>query len=160
MTRLQHITMTPWEMCTLLTTIIPLLIKISAVKRFIVINHIQNKRFCSTVHIYNVYINTNSIYLENIYMYNYINIIFIWKILLIYKHNIFFLNIYMHLCAFIYTYTKLECLNLIGWIVLRSAIIFRETHSERSSRQLSTALHDHITSPNDFCYFKGLTTAK
>ncbi len=43
--------------------------------------------------------------------------------------------------------------------ILRCAIIFRETHGERSSRQLLTALHDHITSPNDFCYFKGLTTS-
>ncbi len=38
--------------------------------------------------------------------------------------------------------------------VLRCAIIFRETHGERSSRQFLTALHVHITSPNEFCYFK------
>ncbi len=46
---------------------------------------------------------------------------------------------------------------------LRCAIIFREPHSERSSRQLLTALHEHITSPNDLRYFKGpysLKTAK
>ncbi len=34
--------------------------------------------------------------------------------------------------------------------VLRCAIIFRETHGERSSRQLSTALQFRITSPNGF----------
>ncbi len=39
--------------------------------------------------------------------------------------------------------------------ILRCAIISRETHSERSSRQLLTALHVNITSPNDFSYFKG-----
>ncbi len=39
---------------------------------------------------------------------------------------------------------------------LRCAIIFRETHGERSSRQLLTALHHVcITSPNDLSYFKG-----
>ncbi len=43
--------------------------------------------------------------------------------------------------------------------ILRCAVIFRETHSERSSRQLSWP-HDHFPSPNDFCYFKGLITAK
>ncbi len=42
--------------------------------------------------------------------------------------------------------------------VLRCAIIFRERHGERSSRQLLTALHDHITSPNDFCYFNSKIT--
>ncbi len=44
--------------------------------------------------------------------------------------------------------------------VLRCEIIFRETNGERSSRQLLSVLHVHITSPNDFSYFKGLTTAK
>ncbi len=39
--------------------------------------------------------------------------------------------------------------------VLRCAIIFREKHGERSSRQVLTALLDHITSPNDLRYFKG-----
>ncbi len=39
--------------------------------------------------------------------------------------------------------------------VLRCAIIFRETHGECSSRQVLTALHVHITSPNDLRYFKG-----
>ncbi len=34
--------------------------------------------------------------------------------------------------------------------VLRCAVIFRETYGEGSSRQLLIALHDHITSPNDF----------
>jgi hypothetical protein len=38
--------------------------------------------------------------------------------------------------------------------VLRCAIIFRETHGERSSRQFLTALQFRITSPNDFGYFK------
>ncbi len=38
--------------------------------------------------------------------------------------------------------------------VLRFAIIFRETHVERSSRQLSTALQFCITSPNDFKWFQ------
>ncbi len=38
--------------------------------------------------------------------------------------------------------------------ILGCAIIFRKTHSERSSRQLSTALQFRITSPNDFSYFK------
>ncbi len=38
--------------------------------------------------------------------------------------------------------------------ILRCAIIFRETHGERSSRPLSTALQFRITSPNDFSYFK------
>ncbi len=33
--------------------------------------------------------------------------------------------------------------------ILRCAIIFRETHGE------GTALHVHITSPNDLRYFKG-----
>ncbi len=42
--------------------------------------------------------------------------------------------------------------------VLRCAIIFREMHDERSSRQLLTVLHVHITSPNDFSYFKGLNS--
>ncbi len=41
--------------------------------------------------------------------------------------------------------------------VLRCAIIFRETHSERSSRQLLTALHVHITSPTDWVISKVLT---
>ncbi len=57
------------------------------------------------------------------------------------------------LCIFImYIYTMLES----DWLtnVLRCAIIFRETHGERSSRQFLTALHVHITSPNEFCYFK------
>ncbi len=52
-------------------------IYISAVKRLIVINHIQNKSFClhnicmCTVYIYYLYINTHaySIYFLNIYMY-------------------------------------------------------------------------------------------
>ncbi len=44
--------------------------------------------------------------------------------------------------------------------ILRCAIIFRETHGECSSRQLLTALHDHITSPNDLSYFKGLYSLK
>ncbi len=65
---------------------------------------------CS-VYIYYVYINTHtySIYLENIYtylhVYMYIHIVYI--IYLIYKRNIFFWNIYMHVCVFIhnkYTY--------------------------------------------------------
>ncbi len=34
------------------------------------------------------------------------------------------------------------------------AIIFREMHSERISRQLLNALHIHITSPSDLSYFK------
>ncbi len=36
--------------------------------------------------------------------------------------------------------------------VLRCAIIFREMHGERSSRQLSATLHDHITSQNDLLF--------
>ncbi len=44
--------------------------------------------------------------------------------------------------------------------VLRCEIIFRETNGERSSRPLLSVLHVHITSPNDFSYFKDLTTAK
>ncbi len=38
--------------------------------------------------------------------------------------------------------------------VLKCAIIVREAHGERSSRQLLTTLHVHITSPNDLSYFK------
>ncbi len=34
------------------------------------------------------------------------------------------------------------------------AIIFREMHGERISRQLLNALHIHITSPSDLSYFK------
>ncbi len=82
-----------------------------AVKRFIVINCIQNKSFClhnictSTVFIYYVYLNTQtfSIYLENIYIY-----IFILYILYINIFNIqthFFLNIYMDVFVFIFTFT-------------------------------------------------------
>ncbi len=44
--------------------------------------------------------------------------------------------------------------------VLGCAINFRETHSERSSRQLSTALQFRITSPNDFSYFKNSYNSK
>ncbi len=39
--------------------------------------------------------------------------------------------------------------------VLRCAIVLRETHGERSSRQLLAALHVHIISPNDLSYYKG-----
>ncbi len=38
--------------------------------------------------------------------------------------------------------------------VLGCAIIFRETHGERSSRQLSNALQFRITLPNYFKYFE------
>ncbi len=52
-----------------------------------------------------VYINTHtySIYVENVYAYIYIHIISILfiEIYLIYKRNIFFLNVYMHGCVFI-----------------------------------------------------------
>ncbi len=43
--------------------------------------------------------------------------------------------------------------------VLRCAILFRETHGECCSALL-TALQFRITSPNYFCYFKGLTQAR
>ncbi len=42
--------------------------------------------------------------------------------------------------------------------VRRCVIIFRDT-GERSSRQLSTVSHDHITAPSDLSYFKGLSKA-
>ncbi len=40
------------------------------------------------------------------------------------------------------------------------AIIFREMHGERSSRELLNALHIHITSPSDFSYFKVVYSLK
>ncbi len=46
-------------------------------------------------------------------------------------------------------------MNIIG-----RAIIFRETHGERSSRQLLTALNDHITLPKDLLFKRSYTTAK
>ncbi len=57
-------------------------------------NLIQNKSFVYIIDvcllcIFNIF--------TCIYLYN------LCKIYLIYKHNIFFLNIYMHVCVFIYT---------------------------------------------------------
>ncbi len=47
-----------------------------------------------------------------------------------------------------------RCMLESDWLtnVLRCAIIFRETHGERSSRQLSIALQFRITSPNDLLF--------
>ncbi len=60
-------------------------------------------------------------------------------------------NTWVKIIIFLY-YGMLES----DWMmnVLRFAIIFRETKGECSSRQLL------VTSQNDLCYFKGLTTAK
>ncbi len=88
-------------------------------------------------------------------------------------------------CTLIWTIIHYNIIKLRGrwmlesdWLtnVLRCTIIFRETHGERSSRQLSrphyssvslrqmisliskVALQFRITSPNYFCYFKGRIT--
>ncbi len=65
--------------------------------------------YVCVVYIYYEYINTltYSIYFENIYVYTFLYsysyiLYYIYKYL-IYKQNIFFLNIYMHVCVFIYT---------------------------------------------------------
>ncbi len=79
-------------------------------KYIIPINRTQIKDFvciisaCS-VYIYYVYINTHSIHFEKIDMsvYIYIHIFYITQIYLIYKHKIFFLDIFMHVFVFIYT---------------------------------------------------------
>ncbi len=98
----------------------------SAVKQLITINHIQNKSFClhyiymCTVYIYYVYINTHrySMNFENnlsvyIYIFIFLHFILYINIFNIYcKHNIFFLNIYMHVFVFIYTqYTHIYYVN-------------------------------------------------
>ncbi len=71
------------------------LIKNSAVKRLITINHIQNKSFC----LHNIKAHTYSIYFENIYMYLHVYI-YIHIIYIIYKYiqyiNFLFLYLYIH----------------------------------------------------------------
>jgi len=49
-----------------------------------------------------------------------------------------------------------ECLNLIGWRAFWDVWLFSGKCT--ASVVLSTALHDRITPPNYFCYFKDLTT--
>ncbi len=70
-----------------------------AAKRLIMINHIQNKSLClHTMCMYCVYLLCIYKY-THIYVYNYI--IYKYKYLM-YKSNIFFLNIYMYVCIYIY----------------------------------------------------------
>ncbi len=63
----------------------------------------------------------------------------------------------VYIYIYIYIYYGGNWMLESDWLtnILRSAIIFRETHGEHSSRQVLTALHVHITSPNDLSYFKG-----
>ncbi len=96
-------------------------IYISAAKQLIVINLIQNKSFC----LHNIYVFT--VYI--MYKYTHIQYIF-WK----YLHVYIYIT-YKYLIFILRDRWMLES----DWLtnVLRCAIIFRETHGESSSRQLS-----------------------
>ncbi len=92
------------------------LIKNSAVKRLITINHIQNKSFC----LHNIKAHTYSIYFENIYMYLHVYI-YIHIIYIIYKYiqyiNFFFLYLYIHNKYTQYTHTYFY-IQLLFWMWL------------------------------------------
>ncbi len=89
-------------------------IYISAVKQLTAINRIQNKKNC----LHNIYV--FCVYLC-MYKYTHIQYIF-WKYLHLYfyiinkylisKHNIFFLNILMHVCIYIYI-INIHCVHIL-----------------------------------------------
>ncbi len=81
-----------------------------------------------------------------------------WKTINL-KHGGKFGNIYIYVYIFILRdHWMLES----DWLtkVLRRAIIFRETHGERSSRQLSWPHYSSVSLRQMICYFKGFKTEK